>query len=187
MRSCLLGPRVDAAAQTEAFRDDAPPSSSTPDAAAATFSLQPPLGRSLPRALILCHQSLSPRCGPSSGWAQRGGVLHVLTHGGGRSGAWGRPRGSFPGKSPSHPLHNQPSRPGREQELKVLEGAVGAGEGLERGLCELLCLPSPGKGGLQETLGTRGQGHIVTLLRSSATCSSSLGLCGLCSPAVSSF
>lgn len=76
---------------------------------------------------------------------------------------------------------------GGEQELKVLEGAVGAGEGLERGLCELSCPPSPGKGGLQETLGTRGQGHIVTLLRSSATCSSSLGLCGLCSPADSSF
>ena len=72
------------------------------------FSIQPPPGGSLPRALILCHQSFSPRFSPSSGWAQRGGVPHGLAHGGGRGGTWGRPWGLSLANTPPAPFITSP-------------------------------------------------------------------------------
>lgn len=116
--------------------------------------LRPPPGRSLPRALIGCHQSCSPRSSPSSGWAQRGGVPRGHGAGEGRAGA---PRGLslanvLPHQRPSQSAPPTTGPGGRKQ--KVLEGAVGGGEGLEGGLCGGWGPGSPREGGLQEDLGT---------------------------------
>lgn len=103
------------------------------------FLIQPPPGGSLPRALILCHQSFSLRFSPSSGWAQRGGVPHSLAHGGGRGGTWGRPWGLSLANTPPAPFITSPPPGG--------VGAAGAGEGPEGGVCGLWGPRSPGKGG----------------------------------------